>query len=158
MTLALVIENEAQEIKQENILFEVFKKVIKKDLEVTYKCNQINSIFEDFAIHSDFKDELSSFDQFISIISQKSISELEGTPLAKASDQCSEFFFEQVIGLNKKYSFPQLEELAGHFVNYLYEVNCGGGSGNDPVDNLEIFNKYFHYQAGIITSGYADKK
>ena len=159
MTLALVCENEFGEVKAEDIQLEVFKKIIKKDLEVTYRCNQINSIFDDFAIHSDFNDELSSFALFISILTQKNISEIEGTVLANASEQCSDFFFEQVISLDRKYNSAQLEELAGHFADYIYQVSKDGeGSGGVRLEILDIHNRYFHYQTGIITSSYTDKK
>lgn len=153
MVLKLIQEELESSCLVEDIKFNFYKNIIKKDIELTVWSHRAVSVFGEFKIFSNFKDELNSFDLLVSYLSSKEINFLDGTILGRASELCSELLFEEIMSGEVKLSSHQLECLSEGYASYLLEVSAlYNKNGND----FEAFQKLNHISFnrinGIITT------
>lgn len=120
MTLALIELGFALDEKQ--LKFDLFKKMIRKDLEVTALHNKAVSVFGEFDLYSKMGDELSSFDMMISFLTGIPAKELDNILLGEASINCVEDYLGKIIEKKMAFSKLDFEIYSERYANYISEV------------------------------------
>ncbi len=120
MTLALVEGSFG--LVEEQLKFDLFKTMIRKDLEVTALHNKAVSVFGEFDLYSKMGDELSSFDMMISFLTGISIKELDNVLLGEASINCVEDYLGKIIEKKMVFTTADFEIYAERYTKYLWEV------------------------------------
>lgn len=131
---------------ENEIKFNFFKNIIKKDLEVVLWQNKAVKSFGEFQIYSDFRSELNSFDYIISFLTGH-IFEYSGESVeAQVSCKCPEHFLNFLIIQNYNFDEREIDELAAKYTNYILEAaelltDQSEGIIQDQIDDLN--KKYF---------------
>lgn len=153
MELKLIKDEPTKIDTVENLQFEFFKTLIKKDLEVTGWCNNAIRVFGDFQIYSDHKFELNSFDQIISFLTGKRIVFLHESLEEYVSSQCSEYFMDILIRQEKKMNGADYELLSEKFTNYIIDASEVLMSKNlQVIEELKILDRKYFGASNLGTS------
>lgn len=99
----------------EEIQFEIFKGMIKKDLELAVWCNNAVKAFGDFQIYSDTYSEFSSLDYIVAFLTNKKVDFTYEAQEAIISGKCVEHFLRELILRNRKIEGEILEDIASNY-------------------------------------------
>lgn len=105
----------------DEVKFNFFKNMIKKDLEVALWCNKLCESFNDVKIYSDFRSELNSFEYIVSFLTGVRIDFLEDTLEYEISGRCTENFLSLMISDVGRSNKLDADKLAHKFTQYILE-------------------------------------
>lgn len=143
MTLALVEENFRKEEKEIDVRIELFRTIIRKDLEVTSLHNKAVSIFGEFNLYSKFEDELNAFDMMISFLTGIPVMKLDNTLLGEAGMICVENYLETIIEKKINMDKCDFEIYAERYASYIWEVVGAYQKKELEEDLIHLKQKYF---------------
>lgn len=146
MTLALVEESFG--LVDEQLKIDLFKKMIRKDLEVTALHNKAVSVFGEFDLFSKMGDELSAFDMMISFLTGIPTKELDNVLLGEASVNCVEDYLGKIIEKKMVFTTADFEIYAERYANYILKV-VEAYLKNELVERF-IHLKQKHLLGGVI--------
>ncbi len=124
MELKLIKEEKVNAVTTEEVKFNFYKNIIKKDLEIACWSNGAIKVFGEFQIYSDHRSELGSFDQIVSFLTGKDAVTDVDTVEAYIGSQCSEYFMDLLILKETKMTSSDFEELSTKFTNYILEATA----------------------------------
>ncbi len=108
-------------LDSDEVKFNFFKNMIKKDLEVALWCNKLCESFSDVKIYSDFRSELNSFEYVVSFLTGVNIEFSEDTLEYEISGRCTENFLSLMISDFGRSNKLDTDKLAHKFTQYILE-------------------------------------